>query len=90
MHPYRLRPALGRRRPLRHGDDTSPGRVDRRPRRGNDVPVVLAFDGDMAGQAAALKAWDLLAVSAHLGCGWPMFLTIVIQVNSARRISQRP
>ena len=29
--------------------------------RGNNVPVLLAFDGDAAGEAATWKAWDLLA-----------------------------
>lgn len=29
--------------------------------RAHDLPVVLAFDGDRAGEAAAWRAWDLLA-----------------------------
>lgn len=29
--------------------------------RAHDLPVVLAFDGDKAGEAAASRAWDLLA-----------------------------
>lgn len=29
--------------------------------RAHDLPVVLAFDGDKAGEAAAWRAWDLLA-----------------------------
>jgi len=29
--------------------------------RAHDLPVVLAFDGDQAGEAAAWRAWDLLA-----------------------------
>lgn len=31
------------------------------PARANDVPVVLAFDGDAAGVEAGWKAWDMLA-----------------------------